>query len=77
MSVSEGDVAFIDDFLMSTMTRTADPLRAVFERREPRCRICRDQTVCGLVDKLLDWRGVPLIRGRTSRGRPLPGDRST
>jgi hypothetical protein len=25
MSVSKGDVAFIDDFLMSTMTRTADP----------------------------------------------------
>jgi hypothetical protein len=74
MSVSEGDVAFIDDFLMSTMTRTADPLRAVFERREPRCRLCRDETVCGLVDKLLDWGPT---RGRTSRGRPLPSDRST
>jgi hypothetical protein len=38
-----------------------------FERREPRCRICRDETVCVLVDKLLDWRGAPLIRGH---GKP-------
>ena len=63
MSVSEGDVAFIDDFLMSTMTRAAEPLRADFERREPRCRICRDETVRVLVNKLLDWHGVPIIRG--------------
>jgi hypothetical protein len=27
MSVSEGDVALIDDFLMSTMTRAAEPVR--------------------------------------------------
>ena len=32
-------------FPMSTMTRAAEPVRADFERREPRCRICRDETV--------------------------------
>jgi hypothetical protein len=64
MSVSEGDVAFIDDFLMSTMTRAAEPLWDDFERREPRCRICRDETVRVLVNKLLDWRGAPIILGR-------------
>ena len=63
MSVSEGDVAFIDDFLMSVMTRAAEPLRADFERREPRCRICRDKTVRVLVNKLLDWHGAPIILG--------------
>ena len=51
MSLSEGDVAFIDGFLMSTMTRT-------------RCRICRDETVRVLVNKLLDWHGAPMILGR-------------
>ena len=39
-------------------------MRADFERREPRCRICRDETVRILVNELLDWRGVPIIRGR-------------
>ena len=46
------------------LTRTADSLRAAFERREPRCRICRDETVRVLVNELLDWRGVPIIVGR-------------
>ena len=49
---------------MSTMTRPAEPVRADFERREPRCRICRDETVRILVNELLDWRGVPVILGR-------------
>jgi hypothetical protein len=49
---------------MSTMTRADEPVRADFERREPRCRICRDETVRILVNELLDWRGVPVIRGR-------------
>ena len=42
-------------------------MRADFERREPRCRICRDETVRILVNELLDWRGVPVILegGRT------------
>ena len=38
MSVSEGDVALLDDFPMSTMTRPAEPVRTDFERREPRCQ---------------------------------------
>jgi hypothetical protein len=64
VSVSEVDVALIDDFLMSTMTRAAEPLRADFERREPRWRICRDETVRVLVNELLDWHGAPIILGR-------------
>ena len=51
-------------FLMSTMTRAAEPVRADFERREPRCRICRDESVRVLVNKLLDWQGAPIILGR-------------
>ena len=39
-------------------------MRADFERREPRCRICRDETVRVVVNELLDWRGVPIILGR-------------
>ena len=53
-----------NQFLMSTMTRAAEPVRADFERREPRCRICRDETVRILVNERLDWRGVPIILGR-------------
>ena len=54
---------------MSTMTRAAAPVRADFERREPRCRICRDEAVRILVNELLDWRGVPVTRegGKTHR----------
>src|SRR6185295_15950592 len=49
---------------MSTMTRAAEPLRADFEHREPRRRICRDETVRVLVNELLDWHGAPIILGR-------------
>ena len=42
-------------------------MRADFERREPRCRICRDETVRILVNELLDWRGVPVIRAVARR----------
>ena len=45
------------------MTRAAESLRADFERREPRCRICRDETVRVLVNELLDWHGAPIILG--------------
>jgi hypothetical protein len=42
-------------------------MRADGERREPRCRICRDESVRMLVNQLLDWRGVPTSFGqRTS-----------
>jgi hypothetical protein len=46
------------------MTRAAEPVSADFERREPRCRICRDETVRIFVNDLLDWRGVPIMLGR-------------
>ena len=46
------------------MTRAAKPLGPDFERREPRCRICRDETVRVLVNELLDWHGAPIILGR-------------
>jgi hypothetical protein len=49
---------------MSAMTRAAEPVTADFERREPRCRVCRDPDVRTLVNELLDWRGVPIVRGR-------------
>ncbi len=44
-------------------------MRTDFERREPRCRICRDEAVRVVVNGLLDWRGVPVIRtgGKTHR----------
>jgi hypothetical protein len=32
--------------------------------REPRCRICRDETVRILVNELLDWHGGPINLGR-------------
>jgi hypothetical protein len=56
-------------FPMSTITRAAEPVRTDFERREPRCRICRDEAVRVVVNGLLDWRGVPVIRtgGKTHR----------
>jgi hypothetical protein len=56
-------------FLMITMTRAAEPVRAYFERRERRCRICRDETLRILVNELLDWRGVPVFLdgGKTHR----------
>jgi hypothetical protein len=40
-------------------------VRADFERREPRCRICRDESVRVLVNKLLDWQGAPIILRRS------------
>ncbi len=39
-------------------------MRADVERREPRCRVCRDETVRILVNELLDLRGIPIIVGR-------------
>jgi hypothetical protein len=64
MSVSEVDVAIINDLLTSATTGAAEPLSADFERREPRCRICRDETLRVLVNRLLDWHGAPIILGR-------------
>ena len=50
-------------FLMSTMTRAA-PVGADVERREPRCRICHEESARIPVNELLDLRGVPIILGR-------------
>jgi hypothetical protein len=46
------------------MTRAAKRLGPDFERRERRCRICRDESVRVVVNKLLDWQGAPIILGR-------------
>lgn len=44
--------------LWNTMTGAE---RACFEPVEPRCRICRDPDVRSQVNRLLDWRGVPIL----------------
>jgi hypothetical protein len=56
------------------MTRAAESLRADFERREPRCRICREESVRVLVNDLLDWHGVPIILGRGKSHRVTYAD---
>jgi hypothetical protein len=38
------------------------PMADDVEVREPRCRICRDESVRVAVNELLDWRGVPIFR---------------
>jgi len=40
-----------------------EPMWLDFERREPRCRICRDESIRLLVNSLLNWRGVPIPLG--------------
>jgi hypothetical protein len=50
----------MDSSELSSMT---DP-RVFLERREPRCRICRDETVRVWVNELLDWVGAPIFLGR-------------
>ena len=44
--------------------RAVEPVADDLERREPRCRICRDESVRILVNELLDWHGVPIFLGR-------------
>ena len=44
------------------MTRAAETVWDDFERREPHCRICPDETVRVQVNKLLDWHGAPIRR---------------
>ena len=43
------------------MSTKASAERADVMPREPRCRVCRDPAVRRLVNKLLDWRGIPVI----------------
>ena len=52
MTISEDDVASMEEFLMSIMT--AKLPRADIERKDPRCRICRDESVRVRVNQLLD-----------------------
>ena len=58
-----------------------EPWRTDVERREPRCRICRDAGVRVVVNELLDWRGVPIILGRGKTHRitltEIPRDLAT
>ena len=67
-----GDMTERKNLFMSSLTIVTCHIfnttrRKRFERREPRCRICRDETVRVLVNKLLDWHGAPIIlaRGKT------------
>ena len=47
---------------------------ADFERREPRCRICRDEPVRVLVNGLLAWQGAPIVLGRGKTHRVTYAD---
>ena len=49
---------------MSTTRGALNPVTADYERREPRCRVCRDEAVRVVVNELLDWHGVPILLGR-------------
>jgi hypothetical protein len=69
MTISEDDVASMEEFLMSIMT-TKLPREAV-ERKEPRCRICRDESVRVRVNQLLDWHGAPIYRGRRGKAHAV------
>ena len=81
MSVSEVDVALIDEFPMSTMTRAAEPVRTDFERREPRCQARgRRVMATGEHDKRLraelaaelGWYPADLDDGPSSGTAPTP-----
>lgn len=53
----------IDHHQLSAMVQKTNALRTALRRREPRCRICRDDAVRIQVDKLLDWVGIPIMMG--------------
>jgi len=53
------------------MTRATEAVRADVEVSEPRCRICRDETVRVVVNELLDLRGAPAIVVGGNRGRRI------
>lgn len=59
----EGLPAPTDHRQLSEMMQKAQALRTALRRREPRCRICRDDAVRVRVDERLDWVGVPIILG--------------
>lgn len=53
----------IDRYQLGAMVQKTKALRTALRRREPRCRICRDEAVRNHVDQLLDWVGLPIIQG--------------
>jgi hypothetical protein len=53
----------IDHHQLSAMVQKTNALRTALRRREPRCRICRDDAVRIQVDRLLDWVGIPIMMG--------------
>ena len=69
MTVSDSYRTSIEDFVMSIMT-TKLPREAV-ERKEPRCRICRDESVRVRVNQLLDWHGAPIYLGRRGKAHAV------
>jgi hypothetical protein len=42
---------------------TGVSVAANFERREPRCHVCREEALRLLVNRLLDWQGIPIPLG--------------
>lgn len=50
------------------MPLTREPIPRDTLRTEPRCRICRDEALRHEVDRMLDWRGVP-VKGASGRMR--------
>lgn len=46
-----------------TTTTATERSGSDFERREPRCRVCRDERVRLEVNRLLDWHGIPIPNG--------------
>lgn len=60
MSVSDDCHASIEDFVMSMIDEATKLPREAVEPKEPRCRICRDESVRVLANRLLDWLGAPI-----------------
>lgn len=63
MSISEDALAAVAHHRVSAMIQKTNALRTALRRREPRCRICRDDAARLRVDALLDWVGVPIMLG--------------
>lgn len=67
MTISDPYLASIEEFVTSMMDEATKLPREAVEPREPRCRICRDETVRVRVNQLLDWHDAPIylsLRGR-------------
>jgi hypothetical protein len=71
MTVSDPYLASIEDFVMSMMAEATKLPREAVERKEPRCRICRDEGVRVLANKLLDSHGAPIYLSRRGRAHAV------